>query len=154
MKKQLLKSLLVCLFAFTGSTAFAYDCEVDGIYYNLNKTDQTASVTNKSAFARTYSGAVHIPEEMVYDGITYSVTSIGNNAFSRCNGLTELTIPNSVTSIGNYAFQYCSGLTELTIPNSVTFIGDGAFDDCSGLTELTIPNSVTSIGDGAFEYCI
>ena len=85
--------------------------------------------------------------------IPNSVTSIGDNAFIGCDGLTSITIPNSVTSIGDWAFQCCYGLTSITIPNSVTAIGDGAFYSCSGLTSITIPNSVTSIESSAFYYC-
>ena len=85
--------------------------------------------------------------------IPNSVTTIGNDAFSYCDGLTSVTIPNSVTSIDNDAFFGCSGLTSVTIPNSVTKIGDGAFYKCYGLTSVTIPNSVTSIGNSAFRGC-
>ena len=81
------------------------------------------------------------------------ITSIGDEAFAYCSGLTELTLPSSVTSIGYAAFRGCSGLTKLTLPNSVTSIGWNAFRGCSSLTELTLPNSVTSIGTGAFAYC-
>ncbi|MGM9551562.1 MAG: leucine-rich repeat domain-containing protein [Clostridia bacterium] len=85
--------------------------------------------------------------------IPNSVTSIGNGAFNNCRGLKIVEIPNSVTSIGNGAFNNCRGLTELTIPNSVTSIEASAFAGCTGLTELTIPNSVTSIGNYAFDGC-
>ena len=121
----------------------------------------------------------NIPETVTYQGTTYSVTSIGEYAFSSCSSLTSITIPNSVTSIGDAAFAVCSGLTSITIPNSVTSIGVavfyncssltsvtlsnnitelpynyyGFFENCSSLTSVTIPNSVTSIGDYAFGGC-
>ena len=68
--------------------------------------------------------------------IPNTVTSIGEQAFSGCRGLTSVTIPNSVTSIGRQAFSGCSGLTSVTIPNSVTSIGEYAFSACRGLTEI------------------
>ena len=64
-----------------------------------------------------------------------------------------VTIPNGVTSIGDSAFSGCNGLTSITIPGSVTSIGFGAFSNCSGLTSITIPSGVTSIGNEAFYYC-
>ena len=144
-------ALLLILLLFSSFSTLAYDCKVAGIYYNLNPTDKTASVTGNDN--NSYSGDVVIPENIAYDGTTYSVTSIGYYAFSDCSRLTSMTIPNSVTSIGESAFSGCSGLTSVTIPNSVTFIGGYAFRGCSGLTSVTIPNSVTSIGSSAFRGC-
>lgn len=98
-------------------------------------------------------GTFSIPATVTINGIEYSVTSIGKNAFENCDNLQSVTIPNSVTSIGNYAFTYCSNLQSVTIPNSVTSIGNDAFRNCSSLQSLTIPNSVTSIGNYAFAWC-
>ena len=80
-------------------------------------------------------------------------TSISDEAFSGCDGLTSVTIGNGVTSIGYEAFSGCSGLTSIVIPDSVISIGDSAFYWCSGLTSVTIGNGVTSIGDTAFNWC-
>ena len=82
-----------------------------------------------------------------------SVTSIDDSAFSGCSNLTRITIPDSVTEIGSYAFEYCSSLTSIIIPDSVTSISQQAFYNCKSLTSITIPNSVTSIDYKAFTYC-
>ena len=107
MKKLfLLLTLLLCT-----SMAWAHDVEVDGIYYNLNQTNKTATVTFKGSYFEShdndYPGEVVIPENFIYDGITYSVTSLGNYCFYDCTGLTSITIPNSVTSLGNECFRGC-----------------------------------------------
>ena len=135
------------LSVFFSISASAYEVDVDGIYYKFYGT--TVTVTT----GKNYSGNIVIPESITYKGSKYSVTSIGDFAFSGRSGLTSVTIPNSVTSIGQCAFSNCSGLTSVTIPNSVTSIGSEAFWCCSSLTSITIPNSVTSIGDYAFYEC-
>ncbi|MDR3292926.1 MAG: InlB B-repeat-containing protein, partial [Clostridiales bacterium] len=99
--------------------------------------------------ASSYSEYSKVPASLREVIVTGEV-SIGNLAFSRCSGLTSITLPN-VTSIGYMAFYNCSGLTTITIPN-VTSIGEEAFWYCSGLTTITIPK-VTSIGNRAFYYC-
>ena len=159
------KKFFTLFFALVASvgTMFAWDykhVQIGDLYYNLDATNQTAEVTYKSYTNYDYNKGwgittANIPASVeFYDGLGYSVTSIGEWAFSHCTGLTSVTIPNSVTSIGESAFYDCTGLTSVTIPNSVTSIGDGAFFDCSGLTgELIIPNSVTSIGESAFSHC-
>jgi hypothetical protein len=96
---------------------------------------------------------VNIPEQIVYGGYTYPVTSIGFRAFYGCRVLTSITIPNSVTCIEEESFRGCSSLTSITMPNSVKGIRKSAFHDCKALSSVTIPNSVTSIGSFAFSRC-
>ena len=66
------------------------------------------------------------------------ITSIGDFAFSYCDGLTSVTIPDSVTSISNAAFWSCKGLTNITIPDNVISIGSDAFGGCSGIESLVV----------------
>ena len=85
--------------------------------------------------------------------IPNSVTTIGDSAFSGCKSLVNINIPNSVTTIGEYAFSDCNSLTSINIPNSVTTIGDSAFWGCDSLTNINIPNSVTTIGNWGLGAC-
>ena len=97
---------------------------------------------------RAFSGC----EKLTSVEIPDSVTEIGGSAFYG-SGLTAVTIGNGVTEIGDYAFYGCSGLTTVTIGKGVTKIGDDAFSSCSNLKEIAIPDSVKEIGDYAFAWC-
>ena len=114
--------------------------------YEINGDGVTCTVTGMGDCTDT---KLVIPTTI--DG--YTVTSIGEEAFLRCTGLTSITIPESVTSIGSSAFSGCTSLASITIPSSVTSIGDSAFYSCMGLTSITIPASVTSIDSFAFAGC-
>ena len=113
-----MKKLLLLFSLLLGVlSAWAYDVEVDGIFYNLDKENKTASVAPYS-----YTGAVVIPETISVDGTAYSVTSLGDECFYHCTSLTNITIPNSVNSLRKQFFYECSSMTSITIPNSVTSI--------------------------------
>ena len=154
-KLLFLKSVMTVLLALFSLGAFAYDAEVDGISYNLDRTTITASVTRNNIDYP--EGDVNIPESITYNDTVWTVTSIEDRAFCPLirnrNLLTSVTIPSSVISIGSQAFANCMSLTSITIGSSVISIGSQAFDKCMSLTSITIGSSVTSIGDHAFDGC-
>ena len=144
MKKHLILSLLLLLPLVASADAV----EIDGIYYNLVPKAKSAEVTSNP---NKYTGEVVIPDAVTYNDVSYSVTSIGNNAFYYCSGLTSITIPGSVTSIGSEAFYYCRSLTSVIIPDGVTSIGNAAFSGCTSLNTITLPaNKLTFNGTYAF----
>ena len=121
--------------------------EVNGINYYFNSATKEATVTSKSG---GYERHVVIPETVTFDGINYSVTSIGTKAFQGCYNLFTIKIPNSVVSIEREAFDGCSTLYSVTLGNNLEIIGEDAFNRCESLKTIDIPNSVTTIGLAAF----
>lgn len=121
----------------TASLAIASDSfEVNGI--NYQKTSETEV---KVVSGGNYTGNITIPSSVTYADISYSITSIGEMAFSECNQLHSITIPEPVKSIGNSAFQNCTGLEYIQIPSTVTVIGSfssPAFYGCSALKSIEV----------------
>lgn len=122
----------------------AQTATVDGINYYLN-SDKTAEVTKSNV-----TGDIVIPEKITVDGVEYSVTSIGFEAFKYCSALTSVKMP-SVTSIDYGAFQECPNLTAVDMP-SVTRIDTYAFSSCRNLITVDMP-SVARIEQSAFQSC-
>ena len=153
-----IKSLLLAVIGLLCATGVsAHDFEVDGICYNITSSiEKTVAVTNYVEDSN-FPTSVYIPEIVSYNQNLYHVTSIGDNAFYNCYGLTSVEIPNSVTSIGDYAFSDCEELSDVTISNGgtsmLTSIGDYAFSGCFNLFHAPIVGGVTSIGDYAFLAC-
>ena len=109
----------------------AQEVVIDGLRYLLSDTTATVLGGSTGVF-------LEIPSSVSFNGNVYSVTAIGENAFSCCYDFVgDLTIPGSVKEIGAEAFWFCVGFTgRLTIPNSVSMIGREAFTGCSGFTEV------------------
>lgn len=93
----------------------SYDCEVNGLYYNLDVNTKTASVAYNND--SPYNGSISIPSTISYNGITYKVSGIESSSFRDCSDLISISIGSNVTNIGNFAFNGCSGLTTVTVKN-------------------------------------
>lgn len=80
---------------------------------------------------------------------------IGSNAFGGAV-ITFLTLPNSLTTIGQEAFSGCYQLAEITWPDNKGFTEINGFDHCTSLPDSifeSLPVTVTSIGYQAFSGC-
>lgn len=151
------------LSVFFGTSTFAYDVEVGGVYYNLNTKEKVAEVTSGDD---NYEGHVVIPSSITVDDVSYQVVEIKENAFKFGYGMKSVAIPSTITRIGIDAFQYCTAINAVKIEdlaawcsikfennysNPLFFAGHLTLND-EVITDLVIPNTVTSIGDYAFYY--
>ncbi len=169
-----------------GSVSIPSTVRVIGNYafYNAFRHDGSATATiadadnvspdsmcsiGKGAFAYSHIGAVNLGNR---------ISSIGSDAFSTCDHLDSVIVPNSCTYLAERVFCYnyngslkkvhlpegldtiraellhgCPGLKEVNIPSSVVYIDSMAFLECSKLTELTLPTGLTYIGQYAFGEC-
>ena len=110
------------------------NCPIEKLYIGRNIDDRYSGKYGGAYYNSPFNQNKQLKSLIIGN----NVTSIDENAFSGCTGLTSLTIGNGVTSIGNEAFSGCGGLTSVTIPNSVTSIGNISFADCSGLKTIII----------------
>ncbi|MBO7432327.1 MAG: leucine-rich repeat domain-containing protein [Salinivirgaceae bacterium] len=125
----------------------------NGLKYTVtDETNHTVSVSDAGGSTRPPADLV-IPSEVVYNNVTYYVTSLSNQAFWGTDNLKTVIIPNTVSSIGNEAFRSCSSLTAIIIPNSVTAISGGMFNGCGKLASISMSENIQTIGGYAFYGC-
>jgi len=119
-------------------------------YYKITKLGK--EVTFVKPTKKTYT-KVTVPKTVKYEGVTYKVTAIANNACKSNKKLKTVVIGDNVKTIGTKAFYGCTKLTKVTIGKNVTTVGNSAFQSCSALKSITIPSKVSKIGSKAFYGC-
>lgn len=162
------KRLLLIIMTLLPIVAKAYNAYINGIYYNFSGTE--ATVTYKNTSYNSYSGTVAIPESVIYNGTTYSVTTIDSYAFYNCSGLTSITIPASLNKVMLKAFEGCTSLSKVIVKDIAAWCGiiyDGGdassniniplyyahhlySDENTEITEVIIPEGVKRIEARAF----
>ena len=113
-----------------------YDKDITSIKYvfdGITNIEIPATVTD---ITNAFDGHKTIQAVRFEEGS--KLTSIGCYAFSNCDSLTSVTIPEGVVSIYGYAFDFCDSLTSIRIPDSVTSINDDAFYRCFKLMSISV----------------
>jgi len=100
-------------------------------YYTYTVDSGRATITDVDT---SVSGAVSVPSSLG----GYPVTEIGMNAFTWCENVTEIIIPEGIMTINDYAFNYCKSLVSIHIPVSVSYIGRQIFGSCENLKIITV----------------
>ena len=145
LKHFLLLAVLLCI----GLGAKAHDFKVGNVYYEIiSSQDQTVRVVwtwiNKTSsvakerYRYEDQTEINIPNNVTYNGKTYAVIEIQQDAFNGTNSkIMSVTLHANLKTIGSNAFKGLTKLKSITIPTNVASIGSGAFDGCTGLDTVT-----------------
>lgn len=167
MKQNYLRLLVAVLLMQVGISASAYDCEVDGIYYNLkadyavvtyqywttSASPYPGQTTGKTGGKSDYKNDIVIPATITYNGKTYPVTEIGECAFDNCSDVSSISIPTSIVRVATYAFRNCTGVTSIVIPNDAASIENQVFYGCENLLSVRLPNGMKEMNSALFANC-
>lgn len=156
LKRTGLTALVGLAFAF-GASAQTFLHE--GLVYKATGNKLTVqSVTAKKkpvpengTCPEHYTGDIVIPDEIVYNGKTYIVESVGT-AF-KGEAITSLVMSATVTKAGIGAFQGCSSLTSITLSPNLAKLEQNTFSGCSALTAISIPGGIPKLTSNLFKGC-
>ena len=147
--------MLVCLMAIASVNAET-NVTIDGLRYSLSG----AYASVREVAEGNTSEKIVVPATIMYEGLTYTVNEVGNNAFRYSKAyitnnkyVTEIVLPNTIIRIGENVFAN-SNITSVKLSEGIVRIGRKAFSG-SSITSIIIPASVTDmlIGDGTFYDC-
>ena len=187
--KTIKQILLLCLFGMIGIEASAQKFKVkisngSAINYEVLSANTVKVIKSKC------TGDITIPEKVVNKKNEYTVVSIDDEAFRKNKEMSSITIPPSITSIGEAAFDRCEGLkmvyisdlsawcnitfkseksnpiyyaemlslngsnvTNFVVPDGITTIKPFVFEYLASLRTITIPETVASVENRAFGHC-
>ena len=132
------------LLALLYTNAYAYDFEVDGVYYNLVSANyKTCEVVG----AKEGLTSLTIPSSITTRGVELSIVRICTGSFKQNMSITRLIV-NAPTEIQSSAFYGCTHLTQVSLGNGVKSIDEKAFYNCP-IDSLFVPNTVNFIGANA-----
>lgn len=161
---HLFRRLALVVVLVVQSTLLSASTLINGLYYDLDTSSRTATVTYQTLETYNYASlpaSVKIPETVTYNGVTFTVTKIADNAFRYCKYMEEISIPGTVTEVGtinryssyNLPFYDCTSLKKVRFEDgeqpislgvyySGSYNGSGLFSSCP-LEEVSIGRNIT-----------
>lgn len=108
---------------------------------SVDEKNRTAKVVKSTVKTKSLK-SLTIPSTVNVEGVSYTVTEIGNNAYKNKTSLKKVTIPATVKKIGSGAFQGCKNLKTIKIKSkSLTSIGKNAFKGIHKKAAFKVPSS-------------
>lgn len=159
MKAKILALIMALVAAMPSCTKLksgdSFNQTVGGIEYNFEV------IVSKMTYVRltpvstpsVVKGDIILPTTAEYDGVTYTVTQIGQQAFRDYTGISSITLPKTLSQIEKEAFAGCASLQTVNTPQPLSVIGEYAFDGCSQLKAFSLEASISELGKGAFRGC-
>lgn len=77
------------------------------------------------------------------------LVKIGDEAFSGCMTLSQITLPDGAAEMGSEVFANCTSLVNANLP-SVTELGSSTFAGCNSLTTVAFGANATTAGSYTF----
>ncbi len=171
MKLKFYTMLGLLLSLVTSVQVMADNWLVNDFYYKP-LTENT--VANMGSYVA--SGDVKLPEKITYKKKTYTVTEIGEWAFSNNQKITSITLPATITKVNDAAFANAYALKKVVFGKGVKEIGRNLFQqdkvletvifnseiselptctfvNCEQLESVTLPKNLKIIDQNAFYEC-
>lgn len=151
-----IRILSLCLiFNLLSVATYALDFSVGSLNYTVNPDGKTVTLTG---YNKRLNGTLKIQSTVTNNGIKYTVTAIGPDAFLSKNGspqfnCAEIIIPGTIKTIGMSAFKNRTTIKTITFEEGLEVIGAGAFEGLSNLSKITLPKSLTTVEAHAFKNC-
>lgn len=163
---ELVESIINCLLGSVGYSVVSSSVKTsdEGISLPVPK-DISITEASKEDLKKAWSGKdgvlysknrkklLQAPKSIAACYIQEGTRIVCNHAFSECQSLENLILPEGLTHIGDSAFSVCKSLQGLFLPKTLIHIGDNAFSWCLALKYLVFQNKIKSIGQDAFRRC-
>jgi len=115
---------------------------IDGITYNLYVLKGSNQATVVKSEHGVYDGELYVPNDVVYESVSYKVTKASISAFQGCPELTSLSIGMANAPV----IWGCSKLTQLEFREGVVYVDQ--IGGCDKLESIDFPKSVSKLYNG------